>query len=351
MIQQNTIKSLTTKYFYAVDKLSRILKRNIITITTQRFTDNVIYNKKFSSVFVINNYMLYNQKRFVGGDKPVGHARKVLDAINKHEPKLNIIPPKMEPKTTSGLPKEVKEVPYDVLDLKKETSHKDINQTIKDSFMLRLKNSMNHIVNSSISSAKLENNNHDSQFLIDKNTSAKPPKFIVIEVSEDFRKADNEGSPLPSYELNHLLIMEVNSGIVFAQYTSSKNAPDNFKFSDIKLDGSPGKQYISMFKFNRRYTYNYEFNTCGYKINKVATNILNDNIDNYNFIKDRFNAFKDRDSVDRVHKNDSRFYEENGIRSEPESKSPLPIKNLKMEKLLKYLLNNTDTNDDFIENS
>lgn len=118
MIQQNTIKSLNTKYFYAVDNLNRILKRNIITITTQRFTDNVIYNKKVSSVFVINNYMLYNQKRFVGGDKPIGHARKVLNAINKHEPKLNVMSPKENPKVALISTKEVNEIPYTEMQLK-----------------------------------------------------------------------------------------------------------------------------------------------------------------------------------------------------------------------------------------
>ena len=136
MIQQNTIKSLTTKYFYAVDKLSRILKRNIITITTQRFTDNVIYNKKVSSVFVINNYMLYNQKRFVGGDKPVGHARKVLDAINKHEPKLNVISPKTNSKAELVPTKEVTEIPYTEMQLKNSTTI--VENNTKMPFMQRL---------------------------------------------------------------------------------------------------------------------------------------------------------------------------------------------------------------------
>lgn len=192
MIQKNTIKSLTTKYFYAVDKLNRILKRNIITITTQRFTDNVIYNKKVSSVFVINNYMLYNQKRFVGGDKPVGHARKVLNAINKHEPKLNIIPPKMEPKTTSDLPKEVKEVPYTdmILDAKKIPFKEETNDTSIAALPAKILNTIDTIAKDSASS---QNSNKIVKGLL---KQAEAKQVIMYEdVYEEKQEHKSSGSP------------------------------------------------------------------------------------------------------------------------------------------------------------
>ena len=124
MIQQNTIKSLTTKYFYAVDKLNRIFKRNIITITTQRFTDNVIYNKKVSSVFVINNYMLYNQKRFVGGNliakllqKSVSGSFTLSNKLILHFEKHKGVLPYHLIHFLTRLPKKVIETPQEMFDV------------------------------------------------------------------------------------------------------------------------------------------------------------------------------------------------------------------------------------------
>ena len=116
--------SLTTKYFYAVDKLNRILKRNFITITTQRFTDNVIYNKKVSSVFVINNYMLYNQKRFVGGNsiakllqKSVSGSFTLSNKLILHFEKHKGVLPYHLIHFLTRLPKKVIETPQEMFDV------------------------------------------------------------------------------------------------------------------------------------------------------------------------------------------------------------------------------------------
>jgi hypothetical protein len=293
--------------------------------------------KNISSTTVLNKSTLYIQKRFTGSNKP-GHAHKIINIIHNNK---QISTPQLAstPKTPNGTSiantKPINEVPYTEMKLDRTLAVAAKSNFNISTLLEKTEKSLDYLVKSSIPVNKSEWKVSYPENKIE------APKFVVIAVSEDYRKANDAGSPLPTYELNHFLIMEVRSGRIFAQFTSSSHAPNAFVFSNVKLDGKAGLQYVSQFKYARLYTYNEVYQTNGYEINQKATELLNSTPARYALIKSIFEQCKKNTAVDRIHKDDSRFYEEDGQRVASESKEPLPVTQLKMHKLLADMCNPT----------
>jgi hypothetical protein len=181
-----------------------------------------------------------------------------------------------------------------------------------------------------------------------------PPVFVVVVVcGEEYRRANSEASPIQSYEINHLNIMEFNSKRIFAQFTSANHGLQNNPILDncFKLDGTPGIQRIAIYGSIRHYSYNDEYKTQGYYIHEKATLALLNNPEYMAIINDLYKSINpNKLIVDRVHVNDSRFFEENGTRTEKMSTQPTQKSNLKITKFIESFEKKDNENENESDN-
>lgn len=172
-------------------------------------------------------------------------------------------------------------------------------------------------------------------------------------INPDFRKSD--GSHMPSYEINHVIIYEKGTGVALGIFSSQNHTPQNatdptkiqqapgVTVSNTKLDGTTGPQNFVPFKHPRIFM---PYDDQGEKEHGIieipeATKYLNIPEVRKRVLKSL--ETQTPQSVARVHKEDPSLYEENGIPTQPIAKNAQH--NAAMSKVVDHLTQEKDLTD------